>query len=160
MRFRKLRIAWSVVSGVACVLLIVMWVRSHWHLDGVAYRHPPRLGVWLVSSNGQLRCEIERKPDNVAAFDGDADAYFVFNRPIELDPERGNGNGFLGFRLLGGSLMAIPVIPHWFAVIVFGAMAVVLGYGSLPWRFSLRTLLIATTLVAVLLGVAVYTATH
>src|SRR4051812_44225005 len=30
MRFRKLRFAWSVVSGIACVLLIVLWVRSYW----------------------------------------------------------------------------------------------------------------------------------
>src|SRR4051795_652243 len=29
MRFRKLRIAWSVFWGVACVLLIVLWVRSY-----------------------------------------------------------------------------------------------------------------------------------
>ena len=30
MRFRKLRIAWSVVCGIACVLLIALWVRSYW----------------------------------------------------------------------------------------------------------------------------------
>ena len=30
MRFRKLRIAWSVTWGIACVLLIVLWVRSYW----------------------------------------------------------------------------------------------------------------------------------
>ena len=30
MRFRKLRIAWSVACGIACVLLIVLWVRSYW----------------------------------------------------------------------------------------------------------------------------------
>src|SRR6476619_2972176 len=29
MRFRKLRIAWSVFWGLACVLLIVLWVRSY-----------------------------------------------------------------------------------------------------------------------------------
>ena len=33
MRFRKLRIAWSVVWGIACVLLIVLWVRSYWQVD-------------------------------------------------------------------------------------------------------------------------------
>ena len=30
MRFRKLRIAWSVGCGILCVLLIVLWVRSYW----------------------------------------------------------------------------------------------------------------------------------
>src|SRR6476620_2384492 len=29
LRFRKLRIAWSVFCGLACVLLIVLWVRSY-----------------------------------------------------------------------------------------------------------------------------------
>ncbi len=39
MRFRKLRIAWSVVCGLACVLLIVLWVRSYWWIDGIPYRN-------------------------------------------------------------------------------------------------------------------------
>src|SRR5215212_550767 len=30
MRFRKLRIAWSVFWGLSTVLLIVLWVRSYW----------------------------------------------------------------------------------------------------------------------------------
>src|SRR3954454_24663816 len=33
MRFRKLRIAWSVGCAVACVLLIVLWVRSYWRVE-------------------------------------------------------------------------------------------------------------------------------
>src|SRR3954469_10763909 len=33
MRFRKPRIAWSVFWGVACVLLVVLWVRSYQQLD-------------------------------------------------------------------------------------------------------------------------------
>ena len=30
MRYRKLRIAWSVAWGVACVLLFALWMRSLW----------------------------------------------------------------------------------------------------------------------------------
>src|SRR5213595_422032 len=33
MRFRKLRIAWSVICGLACVLTLVLWVLSYWYLD-------------------------------------------------------------------------------------------------------------------------------
>ena len=33
MKFRKLRIAWSVGCGIACVLLAVLWVRSYWIAD-------------------------------------------------------------------------------------------------------------------------------
>lgn len=45
------------------------------------------------------------------------------------------------------------IIPHWFAAILLAAA------GGLSWfrfRFTLRTLLIATTLVAVVLGLVVY----
>jgi hypothetical protein len=138
------------------MLLIVLWVRSYWRLDAVAYKHPPRLAVWLVSSNGQLRCEIERKPDNVSVLGDGADKYYVFDRSTELDPELGNGSGVLGFRLLGGGLAPVPIIPHWFAITVFGAVEILLRSG--PLQFSLRTLLFATTLVAVVLGLAVWAA--
>ena len=148
--FRRLLNIASIVCLVACVALVGMWVRSYWYLDAVAYKHPPRLAVWLVSCNGQLRCEIERLPDNVSILDNGADKYYVFDRPAELDPQRGNGSGILGFRMLGGPLAPVPVIPHWCAITVFGALGIVLGRGQ--FHFSLRTLLITTTIVAVVLG--------
>ena len=33
MKFKKLRIAWSVVCGIACMLLIVLWVWSYWYVQ-------------------------------------------------------------------------------------------------------------------------------
>jgi hypothetical protein len=39
MRFRKLRIVWSVVCGVAAVLLIALWVRSYWWCDVTEHRN-------------------------------------------------------------------------------------------------------------------------
>src|SRR4051812_47312930 len=38
MRFRKLRIAWSVACVVACILLVALWVRSYWKVDYVEQR--------------------------------------------------------------------------------------------------------------------------
>jgi hypothetical protein len=38
MRFRKLRIAWSVFWGLNGVLLIVLWVRSYWWIPLSAAR--------------------------------------------------------------------------------------------------------------------------
>jgi hypothetical protein len=38
MRYRKLRVAWSVVWGLAAVLLVVLWVRISWWLDSLQFR--------------------------------------------------------------------------------------------------------------------------
>src|SRR4051812_22362745 len=54
MRFRKLRVAWSVFWGVACVLLIVLWVRSYWWIDTLdaSCRITSSRGLmWLVVSD-------------------------------------------------------------------------------------------------------------
>jgi hypothetical protein len=45
------------------------------------------------------------------------------------------------------------MVPHWFGASSFASMA---GLPFLRWRFSLRTMLIATTLVAVGLGLIVW----
>jgi hypothetical protein len=46
-------------------------------------------------------------------------------------------------------------IPHWSLVLSFGSIGLLSWF---PKRFGLRTLLIATTLIAVILGVIVYAA--
>src|SRR4051794_6882666 len=56
MKFRKLRIAWSVFWGLACVLLIVLWVRSYQATDVFPVRPfclstYGRLVVWLRESS-------------------------------------------------------------------------------------------------------------
>jgi hypothetical protein len=49
-------------------------------------------------------------------------------------------------------------IPDWLPVILCAAMAFVPWIRQLRWRFTLRTLLIGTTLVAVVLGTIVWAA--
>ena len=36
-RFRKLRIAFSATCLIACVLLIVLWVRSYWCTEDISF---------------------------------------------------------------------------------------------------------------------------
>src|SRR5262245_8875502 len=57
MRFRKLRIAWSVVWGVAAVLLLVLWVRSYWRLDEFGCDGAPSTEA-VISQNGTLSASI------------------------------------------------------------------------------------------------------
>jgi hypothetical protein len=35
MKYRKLRIAWSVGSGILCLLRLVLWVRSYWRDESI-----------------------------------------------------------------------------------------------------------------------------
>src|SRR5262245_56414702 len=54
MKYRKLRIAWSVAWGLLAVLVCVLWVRSYWHYDyveGFIDRHPP---FRIETTNGQV----------------------------------------------------------------------------------------------------------
>src|SRR3954453_9683000 len=55
MKFRKLRIAWSVFWGVAAVLLVVLWVRSYWQKYTLVI---PRHGatIYLTSQFGEIEC--------------------------------------------------------------------------------------------------------
>ena len=150
MRFRKLRIAWSIICGVACVLLFVLWVRSYWWWDTVqgpltggvqfsAGSHHGRLAVGtgafeIVPVTSWGRQSVQSYYEAVAALRWIAPSGFAFFHA-------------------GGS-WAIH-IPHWFATSGLAALA---AAPWLRWRFRLRTLLIATTVVALVLGLVVYAA--
>src|SRR4051812_39587288 len=59
MRFRKLRIAWSVFWGLAAALLIVLWVRSYWWTDTVWGYVPPSIGFSTQTICGELILKLK-----------------------------------------------------------------------------------------------------
>jgi hypothetical protein len=136
MRFRKLRIAWSVFWGLACVVLIVLWVRSYRYGDRLRtenFTHEDsqkRLYV-VQSGRGFVRLSVAKQ---------DARGEWAISyRPSKL----------FGLGLSRTNSSTTVNVPYWFPMIVSAAMAFT---PWVNWRFSLRTLLIATTLVAVVLG--------
>jgi hypothetical protein len=156
---RGLQIAWSVWWGILCVLLVVLWVRSYswiYSIHGTGY---PR-EFWCESLRGELGFLVlspnagsvrglrfwTRPPEQVPYYkDG---LYVDWPRPFST----AYGIRWTFFRGFG------LVIPCWMPVVFIGALA------SVPWipwscRFSLRTLLIATTLIAVALGLVVWSTT-
>jgi hypothetical protein len=175
MRFRKLRIAWSVACGIACVLLIVLWVRSYWWVEiycgqisakrflgigilpgaiggsiddvGISRRDTLPTDKWLESTERILsQVAINQKrikqsnPQKLKQL-----------RPPPPLPSRIWGV----FLFRTGQVF----VPFWFLSLLTATSA------TLPWvkwakRFSLRALLIATTLVAVVLGLAFYATRH
>jgi hypothetical protein len=62
---------------------------------------------------------------------------------------------FWGFGAKRGINGWTVVCPHWCPVGLMGALAITVGIGRW-WHFSLRTLLVTTTLVAAILGAIVY----
>jgi hypothetical protein len=50
MTFRKLRIALSVFWGLACVLVIALWVRSYWWEDDLVWVQGSARNVFVVGA--------------------------------------------------------------------------------------------------------------
>jgi hypothetical protein len=139
MKYRKLRIAWSVAWGVVAVLVCGLWVRSYFWWD-----------VWVAGPNYSLTTMegevLWNTPRGAAARPGESlPASQTTAFPSEsvrladvivlpFDPR---------VAMYQGRAMQTPI---WWAAV--GAV----GIGTLGWwrgRYSLRTMLVAMTVVAV-----------
>jgi hypothetical protein len=149
-RFRKLRIAWSVGWGLAALLLIVLWVRSYWCVDIYGKQLSDVNGFTLLSRNGAVYCAIGRSiKGQELAMDLDVTWRFILAWINVVEAERTTSRHFV---IANDGMITIVRVPDWCLLGLTTALV------AAPWirRFSLRTLLIATTLVAVVLGAIVY----
>jgi hypothetical protein len=141
-----LRIAFSALCGIACVLFAVLWVRSYTSVDvlSMPITAAKQIGLW----SGAGRVEIflsdydaTRSPWSAASFPREQMLAQVKASGKNIDT-RYFGLTAAGFR---------------FPIFLLALMApVVAALPWVPWRFSLRTLLVVTTLVAALLGAIIY----
>ncbi len=159
MKHRKLRIAWSVAWGIVAVLSIALWVRSYWY----SYHAIRVIGTSYINCGlleGQAELSLDSDPTEISflirtnGYDWNGSITSVeelYDEWKEGDvpvPPLAVREKFLrGFEFDSGRVE----IPLWFLTSLFTAASIA------PWlrwsnRFSLRTLLIATTLVAVGLG--------
>jgi hypothetical protein len=134
---RKLGIAFSAVCVIVCVLLIALWPRSYRWADSV-------MGLPFIFGSCQGNVLINERVTVTHVEPGTTE--LTVQHPLGIQSLLIEG---MAFRRLGEGL----AIPYWFLVI---AAAMCAATPLLRWRFSLRTLLIATTLVALLLGAIVY----
>jgi hypothetical protein len=159
MRFRKLRIAWSVGCGVACVLLIVLWVRSYWWWDTAVGPMSPTKTLIVFSSSGRLGGRLDGPAKFAAGW------HFIHSSVAKMlkedEEELSLGRGVVtkpnrpSWPVFGRCSDGNFRVAHWLAVLFFATLGIVAA-PFIKWRFSLRTLLIATTLVAVVLGLIVW----
>ena len=147
MRFRKLRIAWSVGCAIACVLLIALWVRSYWCWDACTTRQVAGQNAEVGSRQGWLGININMS----------SNGSFVQHREYSFSTMAVIGESNADWELKAynfpqGWAYSITT-RHWLPAFAAAIFAIV---PWMTWRFSLRTLLIATTLVAVVLCLIVY----
>jgi hypothetical protein len=146
MKYRKLRIAWSVAWGIVAALLIVLWVRSYWWSDSIGY-----IETWSLTSIESAGGRISfNKSYSDSPILGDDAWYIDSTRRTPGDDKLAQQFEWWEF---GSDIQA--TIPTWLPTVVVAAL-VALPWIRWRWRFSLRTLLIATTLVAVGLGLIVW----
>src|SRR5262245_58555611 len=157
MRFRKLRIAWSLAWGLLAVLLCVLWVRSYWWNEALqlaAFRH-----VLIVESvAGQMTFDAHRILDLSDWLASDRWQREVHAWHYNSQRRRFSDDVYHFNQERGVSIVLTPdfdwsaqviSLPIWLFVVLASISAVSPWLRHIPYRFSLRTLLIATTLVAV-----------
>jgi hypothetical protein len=157
MRFRTLRTVWSMMCGVACLLLIALWVRSYWWCDIVNYRPSTTTAFRLLSDEGQV------------SYLDDSEPLLVLGDPPPIGWSR-QKRWYAGYR---SEVADVPrfkkvfrgfarkgtfgnQVPDWFLLVVLAGLSAVPWLGHRLGRFSLRTLLIVTTLIALALGSVLY----
>jgi hypothetical protein len=149
---RYLRIAFSAACLIACVLLLALWVRSYWRLDGlqgpILWPH----GFSLSSMYGRLMIGGGDEDDPITEWDYGS---FKFDDPYMAPTAQFLGPVFAFHPSVKAG--AYIHVPHWFPALITGSIAFALAKRR---SYSLRTLLIMMTLVAIGLGLIVYYATH
>lgn len=134
-RFRRTRITASLFFAVLTVTLCMLWVRS-FHWDDAITRMAPNLQV-IASEYGDL------------VFLDDHDTWGS-KRPWRYRSEKIDEPQYMAWWM--GTR-----VSHLYPAAFFAALAIM----TFPYsaRFSLRAMLIATTLAAVVLGLGVWAAT-
>jgi hypothetical protein len=160
---KYLRIAVTALSVTVCVVLTVLWVRSYGHFDWLGgliltprgKEFQVNYGCLIESANGavvvvyagNLRASLML----VATSAGSSPA--LSSLRVTGDEDESASNGFRAKIYPTGMWRASS--PHWFLALITGTAAAV---PWIKWRFSLRTLLVAMALVAIVLGMVIYLA--
>jgi hypothetical protein len=142
MKFRKLRIAWSVFCGLAAVLLIALWVRSYWFQDAFCVQLASQRYLGIGSVNARIVLVTSRH----VGIPLSTWVVVINRKPVAYLP---------WFEKASWSTSTEVYVPTWLLVVLTTSVAMLPWVRHVSWRFSLRALLIATTLVAVVLGLIV-----
>jgi hypothetical protein len=148
---KYLRIAVSALSLTACVLLIALWVRSlgvrdSWRrcdgktlLNIQSYRGELGIGYWAFPKPIPWQWSVE-------TFDEPAERLWPpMKDKVPLS--------YVGIRWQTMPPLNLFAVRYWCPIVLTATLAILPWLSRHGWRFSLRALLIATTLIAAVLGI-------
>lgn len=148
---RWLRIAVSAVCVVVCVGLIGLWATSFWWVEILSVRVGSHARhIWCI--DGYFYAFTPGNPEHV-------DFQFRIKERSETDLGMGIEKNRLGFGILTSQDGVHVVLPIWSSVLLSATVGMMAAAPLIAWRsirYSLGTLLIVTTLVALLLGYVVW----
>jgi hypothetical protein len=145
MRFRKLRIAWSAVFGLLCLLMVAWWIRGYWWQDDGFVKFVPSQQVQYSAGEGRMCLWFEHSQTNKwYGWDGTA---------IQVRTGPTVPNRIPWFDVGFWPHMTRVYAAHCFLTMVLGSLAAVVWC---PRRFSIRGILITTAVIATILSVIMW----
>jgi hypothetical protein len=146
--FRYLRIAISSLTFTACILLTVLWVRSYWRLDGIVHDRGRHV-VAIVTEPGGIVFE----QDSYASGEIVDRWHLISERLPAVVPKPALRRP--AFTWQNHPDWTAVYLPYPCLVLFTGAIATI---SWIHWSrtFSLRTLLLITSFVAIALGLIVW----
>jgi hypothetical protein len=145
---KYLKIAVTALSLAACLALVGLWARSYWINDFATGGFRTSYQVGFSSIAGSL---------SAVFVDGNIlnpfkEEWVIWTLPPTAVKRTPHWYVELA---LGSGFNSGVTVPHWFPALIFATIA------AAPWlhwrRFTVRRLLIATAIVAAILGLAVAT---
>ena len=141
----SLRIAVSVFFALMAVAICVLWVRTRHTLYAVGWEWSSGNYVVVTPCTGEIGFEFAHLKTSTGSA-----RFQVYSFALDKEQRRSQLRNFQLTKTPTGIRGGIPL---WFLVATSAILAVI---PWVRWRFSLRTMLIATTLFAVGLGLVCY----
>ena len=168
MRRRLLNIA-STVCLLACVALMGMWVRSYRSKDQWGGNVVGDRKVSIASSAGRISLSETVPDDSPSAWrqewefeNGSPESWWKSaNNPLQPRQDRPTVKLIRKVPThfgIGGYFSWIDAqlnLPYWLLVLTSGTLAMICQL-RWPWRFNLRSLFMATTFLALVLGMSAW----
>jgi hypothetical protein len=150
-----LRYAPAIVFALLALAFVGLWVRSYYVIDTAYGRVGESRQIGWGFSRGLVTIRYADLGRPIRKFQG----WHFNSRPVEPDAIADNGwseQTYVGFGRVNGVLGVVNYyFPFWLPTLIAASLAAVFAFKPIT-RFTVRGLLVTTTLLAAVLGLVVY----